>query len=155
VQFCVILFESCINQNKFVAVQVLALLALVVREGGEAERVRRWASNAVKAVLPVLRAHHLRLETWPALHSLLQLLRAVDVTEHLDVLLPLLFAEPPVSFLVYYLLAFVDIPYNLGTHSSACRKHARFQPHASTGMFLGSIHIENERDQKHFVVILF
>jgi hypothetical protein len=89
------------NQNKFIAVQVLALLALVVREGGEAERVRRWASNAVKAVLPVLRAHHLRLETWPALHSLLQLLRAVDVTEHLDVLLPLLFAEPPVSFLIY------------------------------------------------------
>jgi hypothetical protein len=84
-------------------VQVLALLALVVREGGEAERVRRWASSAMKAVLPVLRAHLLRLEAWPALHALLQLLRAVDVAEHLDALLPLLFAEPPVSLSPFFI----------------------------------------------------
>lgn len=76
---------------------MLALLALVVREGGDAERVRRWSTNAVKAVVPVLRAHHLRLEAWPALDALLQLVRAVDLAEHLDVILPLLFAEPPVS----------------------------------------------------------
>jgi hypothetical protein len=118
---------------------VLALLALVVREGGDAERVRRWASNAVKAVLPVLRAHHLRLEAWPALHALLQLLRAVDVAEHLDALLPLLFAEPPVSVVNLYLFnKKVAIFCNIG--HLACRKHARFQPHASTGMFHGSIH---------------
>jgi hypothetical protein len=83
--------------SKKVLPQVLELLALVVREGGDAERVRRWSTGAVRAVLPVLRAHHLRLEAWPALHALLQLLRAVDVVEHLDALLALLFAEPPVS----------------------------------------------------------
>jgi len=82
-------------------VQVLRLLALILNQSRkDAERVRRWSIKILDALFPLLKSSQVRLDSWEALESLMQLFRAMPktVADDLDPLLIVLFTDPPVTF---------------------------------------------------------
>ncbi|XP_065352177.1 huntingtin isoform X1 [Cloeon dipterum] len=78
--------------------EVLRLLALILHQSRrDKERSSRWALKILDALLPLLASFQVRLDSWEALDSLMQLFRTLpkSVTENLDPFLLLLFAEAP------------------------------------------------------------
>ncbi|XP_059488388.1 huntingtin isoform X2 [Neocloeon triangulifer] len=78
--------------------EVLRLLALILYQSRkDKERSRRWATKILDALLPTLNNYQVRLDSWDALDSLLQLFRSLpkSVANNIDPLLLHLFADPP------------------------------------------------------------